>query len=406
MKLRNLSLKYGISLEDSTSEMGGAVASEITEADLDNAAEMGEAINDVDNAEMISEEIHETATGLESAIVAMESALQNGGMCVESAQFMKMHVNNLAGRFGFETAMPSMESFGLESEKMYATQISIEGVKDTLSSVWEATKRAFARAIKFIKDLWKRAGAMFTSKNKRTEKRIDVVLALPAPKEEPKDLQLPFKPADGGLNIVKLTANTTKFLNDIIDDVSIPTANFLMNITKIDIGASDKEVKALFDRFRSAFPHKSEVRADQGVEVLVSDFILSGQAQIAFKNEENTSYIETLKLSKAEVEIHDKDDKDNTMAVTYDELRESAKQMKKILDKVNYIIAQSEPALKMFEAYYKQEENKPVEKDQIKLVKMLSTAMNGLNGGQTIAIWKAISTRCEQSVSMLEKATA
>lgn len=144
-----------ISMEDDTlNETDLVVAADDTiEIEIADAAEAEhEAEEQSDNVE----ELGEISEGLESILISMESAMQDGGLSPQSALFMQHAVQAHVGRLGMSAGdvTPSMESFGGASGQAAATTISMEGVGDTIKKIWLAIKNAVAKAIQAVKNFF------------------------------------------------------------------------------------------------------------------------------------------------------------------------------------------------------------------------------------------------------------
>jgi hypothetical protein len=119
--------------------------------------ELAEASDDVEAAHEVIEELEEGATGLEGIALSLESSLASGGIGPEAAVFLQHAITAHTKRLGITRSLvPSMESFGGESTKQQATNISMESVKETLNKVWEAIKKAFWSVVAAVKAFFDR----------------------------------------------------------------------------------------------------------------------------------------------------------------------------------------------------------------------------------------------------------
>ena len=144
-----------ISMEDeATNETELVVSADDTlEIEIADAAEAeGKVEEQGDNVE----ELGEISEGLESILISMESAMQDGGLNPQAALFMQHAVQAHVGRLGLEASdvTPSMESFGGASGQAAATTISMEGIGETLKKIWLAIKNAVSKAIQAIKNFF------------------------------------------------------------------------------------------------------------------------------------------------------------------------------------------------------------------------------------------------------------
>lgn len=124
-----------VSLEEDQMEISGA------------EAEMADA-------EEVVDELEDAADGLESISEALSASLENGGLDPQSSHFMAMATASYTNRLGLDSTLPSLESFGGESDREEATKVSLEAVSDYIKKIWEAIKSAIQKAIKAMTDLF------------------------------------------------------------------------------------------------------------------------------------------------------------------------------------------------------------------------------------------------------------
>lgn len=119
--------------------------------------EVEEAAEEVEAAEEDVEELEEIEDGLGDVVEEMEESMERfGGLDQQAAAFAHIAVQAYAARLGLssDSMLPSLESFGGDSGKQGATQISMEGIKDTIKKIWVAIKAAVQKAIKAVKDFF------------------------------------------------------------------------------------------------------------------------------------------------------------------------------------------------------------------------------------------------------------
>lgn len=194
-----------ISMEDeATNETELVVSADDTlEIEIADAAEAeGEVEEQGDNVE----ELGEISEGLESILISMESAMQDGGLNPQAALFMQHAVQAHVGRLGLEASdvTPSMESFGGASGQAAATTISMEGIGETLKKIWLAIKNAVSKAIQAIKNF--------------------------------------FSKIFGGVSKLKTRSDALKkAVSDLTDEkgdkIKVPNANTLRYKGKVDVGS-------------------------------------------------------------------------------------------------------------------------------------------------------------------------
>jgi hypothetical protein len=144
-----------VSMEDDTLNETDLVVSpdETVEAEIaDTAESFAEAEQGSDDVQ----ELGDISEGLESIVLSMESAMEDGGLNPQAALFMQHAVQGYTRRLGLQASAitPSLESFGGASGQAAATTISMEGVKETLKKIWLAIKNAVSKAIQAVKNFF------------------------------------------------------------------------------------------------------------------------------------------------------------------------------------------------------------------------------------------------------------
>jgi len=144
-----------ISMEDEATNETELVVSADDTLEIE-IADAGEAEAEFEEQGDNVEELGEISEGLESILISMESAMQDGGLNPQAALFMQHAVQAHVGRLGLEASdvTPSMESFGGASGQAAATTISMEGIGETLKKIWQAIKNAVSKAIQAIKNFF------------------------------------------------------------------------------------------------------------------------------------------------------------------------------------------------------------------------------------------------------------
>lgn len=121
----------------------------------DGLIETQAAATDVVNTEEAVEELEEVKAGLESIVAELETAVRDGGLNGQAAQFLQLGVEAYTVRLGLETRMiPSLESFGGATDKLAATKVSMEGIKETIRNIWEAILRTIRRIRAMLKNFF------------------------------------------------------------------------------------------------------------------------------------------------------------------------------------------------------------------------------------------------------------
>lgn len=115
--------------------------------------EVVESFHQVEMAEYRQEELESAHTSLEGIAASIEAmvAEDERGLDRAAAQGYALAVKAVVGDV-IEQPIASLESFGGDSERTEATQISLEGLKETIKQIWEGIKRAIESAIKAVSD--------------------------------------------------------------------------------------------------------------------------------------------------------------------------------------------------------------------------------------------------------------
>lgn len=136
----------------------------------DGLIETQATATDVANTEEAVEELEEVKAGLESIVSELEIAVRDGGLNAQAAQFLQLGVEAYTVRLGMETRMiPSLESFGGTTEKLAATKISMESIKETIRNIWEAILRTIRRIRAMLKNFFIRVFAAAPKVRARAE---------------------------------------------------------------------------------------------------------------------------------------------------------------------------------------------------------------------------------------------
>lgn len=117
--------------------------------------EINEAGFEVQMAEFQQEELEHAHASLEAIAVSLESLLTTDerGLDRVSAEGYQHAVTAILGD-ALPNPVASLESFGGESECAEATQLSMEGIKETLVKLWEGLKRSIENAIRATADFF------------------------------------------------------------------------------------------------------------------------------------------------------------------------------------------------------------------------------------------------------------
>lgn len=123
------------------------------ETDLIDLAEdcAGADADDIETDEAI-----EVVEALESIANALGSCAQHGGMDEHSAHVVDIAVGALYKQVGIKApAMPALESFNGKSQRIGATHLAMESLKENIGKIWEAIVAAIQKAISWAMEFYK-----------------------------------------------------------------------------------------------------------------------------------------------------------------------------------------------------------------------------------------------------------
>lgn len=137
-----------------------------TQEHTERYEEVSSAMDDVEKAFVAHDAVNTVADEVEKTI-------EVGGMPVEAANAVTAAVEALRINLGFrKNSSPALESFGKGEDRVAATKVALEGLKDTAAKIWEAIKKALAKLVDWVK-------ALFSSQARREQavkKKVDEAL--------------------------------------------------------------------------------------------------------------------------------------------------------------------------------------------------------------------------------------
>lgn len=143
----------------------------------DQTAEGEEISGDIDEGV-------ETAEALESLRIVVKHAAANGGFDRHGAAAAKVALESLYSRVGINLkntqAVPALESFGGVSDRVRSTLALEADIKQKLSTVWEAIKKAIQQAIDFVVKLYNQLFDKATKLEARAKKLAEVAGKIPS----------------------------------------------------------------------------------------------------------------------------------------------------------------------------------------------------------------------------------
>lgn len=130
--------------------------------------ELRESAKEIKSDKEVIHELENIADGMESILDFAEDALSSGGMNRATAESLKIALESHTKRLGIEEApIAPMEDF-TEDGSVEATEVTVESIKGTLKSIWQAIKNAIAKTIQAIKNFF----AKFFGSSKKGAARV------------------------------------------------------------------------------------------------------------------------------------------------------------------------------------------------------------------------------------------
>lgn len=152
--------KLFVSLEEDQVLMTGddAVTDEVIEQQEDST-EVAEIVADIREDLDTLEESIDAGDDAEATKDIVEDAVENDEpMDATTATLVQESINTLFKRTGTTSTrvVASLESYtGSRTDRMYATKVTLEGIKDTLAKYWENVKKFFAKMWQGIVQFYK-----------------------------------------------------------------------------------------------------------------------------------------------------------------------------------------------------------------------------------------------------------
>ncbi|MAP22774.1 MAG: hypothetical protein CL582_17745 [Alteromonadaceae bacterium] len=191
---------------------------------LESAAlSIEEAGNAVDMAGYEHTELENAATSLESIATAIESSMENdeAGMTQGEARGYSLAVEAVLGG-ALPNPVASMESFGGESERRHATELSMEDLKGTIQKIWDAIKRTVQKVITAVSDFFSKLFGGVEKAKKKAQSMKDKLKDMKDAEPKSKTFKSSglSRIAIGGKVDSKTVAEGAKALVDLVKDSS------------------------------------------------------------------------------------------------------------------------------------------------------------------------------------------
>lgn len=189
-------------------------AVELVEEEVALAEEEEEAKTE---AEVI-DELETAAATLESIALSLEAHAQEGGIDPMAAVYLTHALNGVYDRIGLRNTTPALESFGGgSSDRLAATTISVEEIKENIKKVLQAIKAAVVKAVQSMLDFFAKVMGGFEKVTARVETLKKKIGELSGKKAEGKisSAVLARLSVGGKVDSVKAVDNTIKAFGGI-----------------------------------------------------------------------------------------------------------------------------------------------------------------------------------------------
>lgn len=228
--------REALSLEsNAVVEAGDPVTNELA---LESASfDIAESDHQIEMMDYQQEELEHAHASLESIAVSLEGLVANDerGLDRVAAEGYRHAITAIVGD-ALPNPVASLESFGGESECAEATQLSLEGIKDTVKKIWEAIKRAVSNAIKATADFFAKLFGGVGKMEKRVEDLMKELDTAKKDKHTAKDGMFKVPGADRLEMDGKITESALKsgmtFVNDGMVKLSTGVQDSAMDVYK------------------------------------------------------------------------------------------------------------------------------------------------------------------------------
>lgn len=211
----------GVSMEDASE--GAAVVINVNVdkeneavAPIEEEVVVDEASSEAEESTEVVEELETAAATLESIALSLEAHIQEGGIDPMAATYLNHALAGVYERVGLRNTTPALESFGGgSSDRLAATQVSLEEVKEAAKKVWAAIKNAVAKAIQAMLDFFAKVFGGFEKIAARAIALKKTVEGLAGAKAEGKVMmpvasRLSLGGKFDGANVAKVVDNLSK----------------------------------------------------------------------------------------------------------------------------------------------------------------------------------------------------
>ena len=245
--MRRFSSSRGVAaLEDEDSDVvagsDAAVAIASDNASKDEVA-LGESQDEGGSIDADMTEGEATVEAFVEMAKGLGIAAKNGGIDKHSAAVIAIATEHMCNRVGMQRKpMPSMESFGGASTRIGATQLAMEGIKQSAKDLWKYIVDAFKKLVNWVKGHWLKVFGSAETMKRRAEAIVKAADEVGSKKMKAKS----FEDASLVKALYKAGAvpSASSLKTGLAEVTTVATAVLDTNATKI-IAKGDKLVSDL-----------------------------------------------------------------------------------------------------------------------------------------------------------------
>ena len=243
----------------------------VPEVTTDDVIEAQEVTEEVAEAEAEVEEVQEAieegvqdAETLETVADTLEETVEDGGADPATAQMAEVAVESIYRRLGIQAkAMPALEAFNDKEQRIAATKLAIEGIKETAQKVWEAI-------VNFFKNLWQAFGRLWEKVKNLFRNNTKVLTSL---LNEIKGMEVAEAELKGGA-VNRLLADFFGVKDSTVSDTISRITPLADKFSKLEQVSESvvKSVDAIYDEIVKKFDGKEEITSKEALDFCF-DFI-------------------------------------------------------------------------------------------------------------------------------------
>ena len=150
--------------------------------------EISNDYNEIVATEEAIERLEEINESLSSILTVSIDSLNENGLTSIDSKILQASTESLLSPLGLDSPIPSIDLFENEWDRRSATEVSIEGIVEKITKIWNAIKKAIIDLARKIKEWFANLFKSSEKEEKRTEELSKTILSLvdssePSPKK-------------------------------------------------------------------------------------------------------------------------------------------------------------------------------------------------------------------------------